>query len=885
MNKIKELLLSSEYTIRERLFLLAGIMATAAMVGATVLAAMSGGNILVAIGPAIGTFAVGYITYYSFFHKKTDLGAAIIVVIGVWIILPYGYLKGGGAFSGSPSWFIIGFVIIFLLYRGKKFWIFYIISIVMFAITTYIGYAHPELVVALESQEAIYFDTFFAAVLVATLIGVLQHYQSEILEKELIISEEQHQRIEKLNAAQNKFFSSMSHEIRTPINTIIGLNEMTLREKNLSEEAVENSINIQNASKLLLSLINDILDLSKIQSGQMELAESQYETSRMLSDIVNLLWNRARDKGLQFNIHVGDAIPSMLYGDEIRIKQIIINILTNAIKYTHEGYVTLTVDGEKKDTNHFDLKISVEDSGQGIRKENLPALFDTFKRFENEDNKTIEGTGLGLSITKQLVELMGGTITVDSIYTKGSTFRVSIPQKIVNDTPMNFRSVAEINREMSEYHQSFEAPDAAVLIVDDNDMNRMVCRKLLRDTKVKIDLAASGKECLEKTRDKHYDVIFMDHEMPEMDGLETLDHIRTQANGLCHETPIVALTANAGSDRNQFYMDHGFQAYLAKPIHGSLLEATLLNLLPLELIEKTIVNKEEETIQILENQRKKPIIISTDCVCDLPKEILEYYDIRIMPYYIITNEGRFRDTTEIDADNLYAYLLEENREIATEASSITEYEKYFGQLLTEADKVIHYSASKELSNSYDNARTAADNFDNVTVINTGSVSSGLGMQAIEASKLALKGKSVEEIIAGVDRYKSRIVTNFLIPTITLLSRARKQSLFVKLFVNVLNFEPCFAIKNGKIFLQKLFPGYLNDATSRYIRSNFYKKNNIDTTRLFVIYSGCNEEERQNILKEIEKYIHFNEIILQKASATLSANSGLHSIGLAYERKE
>lgn len=885
MKKILNVLLSSSYTVRERLFLLGGIIGTIAMIVACIISIVSGGSFLMGVAPGVGAIIVGLITYYSIKSGKINLGAAIITLISTCVILPYGFLNGGGVYSGSSTWFVVGFVIVFVFFKGKRFYIYYLIAILAYGATLYVSYIRPEYVVRLASEEAIFLDAFLAIVLVSTLIGTLQYYQSVILEKEIKISEDQHKKIEKLNEAQNRFFSSMSHEIRTPINTIIGLNEMTLREKNLSEEAVENSLNIQNASRLLLSLINDILDLSKIQSGQMELTEGQYETSKMLSEIVNLLWNRAKDKGLEFNISVGENIPSMLYGDEIRIKQVIINLLTNAIKYTQEGSVTLTVDGKKIEANTFRLQITVEDTGQGIRKENLPVIFDSFKRFEGQDNKLIEGTGLGLSITKQLVELMGGTISVDSIYTKGSTFTVSIPQRIVREMPLSFKSVSESNREMEQYQQSFEAPNAHILIVDDNDMNRMVCRKLLRETKVQVDLAASGKECLDYTLQRRYDAIFMDHEMPELDGVETLQRLRSQPNGLCHDTPVIALTANAGSDRKAFYLEHGFQAYLAKPIHGSLLEATLLQVLPTDLIETTLVNKEEDKVQIRQNRQKKALAITTDCVCDMPEELLEKYDIKTMPFYIVTKEGRFKDTTEIDADNLIYYLQNKDNSIHTEASTVDEYEMFFGEVLTEAEKVIHIATSSLLSDSYKNALQASKSFDNVQVVNSESLSAGIGMQALKAAELASKGMQADEVIEELNNYRENLMINFLIPSIDMVHRSRRQTFLTRLIVKALNFETSFVIKKGDMRVRQFFIGYLNDVYIEYIRSNFARKKNIDTSRLFIIYSGYTEEERQAVVAEISKYITFDEIYLQKCSATLSANCGIHALAFAYDKKQ
>ena len=883
MNKIRSILFSTSYSLKERLFFLGGVIATVGMIAAFVATVASGENLIISTAPLLGGVVVALITYYSLKKKRIEIGSIFLVIISICIVLPYGFLKGGGVYSGSPSWFILGFVIIFLLYGGRKFYIFYILTVIVFAATIYISYKYPNLVVPLNSVEAIYFDQFLASTLVATIIGVLQHYQSAILEKEIKISDQQHKEIEDLNEAQNTFFSSMSHEIRTPINTIIGLNETTLRQKDLPEDVVENSLNIQNASRMLLSLINDILDLSKIQSGRMELTEAQYETSRMFSEIVNLLWNRAKDKGLQLNINVGESIPSMLYGDEMRIKQVIVNLLTNAIKYTDEGSVTLTVDGEKTQANTFMLRVSVADTGQGIRKESIPVIFDSFKRVNKNENKAIEGTGLGLSITKQLVDLMKGQITVDSIYTKGSTFRVSIPQRIVSDAPINFKSVSDLNKELKEYHQSFEAPDARILIVDDNDMNRMVCQKLLRETKVKTDAVSSGKECLDLTLQNHYDVIFMDHEMPDMDVIETLRRLRSQSNGLCQDTPVVALTANAGSDRNSFYMDHGFQAYLAKPIHGSLLEATLMQLLPEELIENAQTENNEDVVQVLHNLRKKDIIISTDSTCDLPKDVLTYYDIHVIPNYIITKNGRFKDNQELDADNTYRYLIDKVGEISSEASSIDEYETFFGDLLAKAEKIIHLSTTPLISSNYKNASSAAESFDNVKVINAGSISAGLGMQVVKAAQLAIKGKNVDEIIEEVNEYEKNIITNFLIPSVDSISKKYNVNPIAKTLVKNFNFNVSYSVRKEKMQFRRFYSGYFVEPVMQYIMHNFKNKKNINKSILYVIYSGYTSEERHEILEEIKKYIKFEEIIVEKSSAVLTANSGTKFIGFSYER--
>ena len=316
-------------------------------------------------------------------------------------------------------------------------------------------------------------------------MGLIMSYTRFRLNEQLVTAEKQRKEIYMLNKSQNSFFSNMSHEIRTPINTIIGLNEMILRE-DVSDEVIEDSINIKAAGKLLLNLINDILDMSKFQSGSMHLLIEPYHTGDMLSDIVGMLWIRAKDKKLDFNIDVSPDIPSELVGDEVRIKQVLINVINNAIKYTKEGSVSLTVQCERREDKTCNMIYTVSDTGIGIKSEDIPYLFSAFKRVDETVTKHIEGTGLGLSIVKQLVDLMGGKITVNSVYKKGSTFIIEIPQRIEREGTVGKHDFAKIGKtnKGTAYTPKFEAPEARILVVDDNEANLMVASKLLRDTKV-----------------------------------------------------------------------------------------------------------------------------------------------------------------------------------------------------------------------------------------------------------------------------------------------------------------------------------------------------------------------------------------------------------------
>ena len=398
-------------------------------------------------------------------------------------------------------------------------------------------------------------------------------------EKQLV---ELHQEAMAANSAKSSFLANMSHEIRTPINTILGMDELILREAH-NINVIEYAQNIKNEGKTLMSLINDLLDFSKIESGKMELTETEYAVSSLLHDVVAMFSIKAEEKGLEFNVVVEEDIPSVLRGDEIRIKQVLGNLLSNAVKYTERGSVGLFVEWTSKGESSAILTITVKDSGIGIREEDLDNIFDKFKRFDAERNNKIEGTGLGMNITAQLLELMNGEIFVKSKYGIGSEFRIQIPQTIVDGTPMGRYSYTRQMQVRNDVRETFTAPKARILVVDDNVMNRVVVRGLLKQTLLQIDEAGNGEECLKKTENNHYDIVLMDHMMPGMDGVETLHRLREQ-NGACRATAVIVLTANAVVGVKDFYMDAGFDDYLSKPISGRLLEEALLKYLPKELV-------------------------------------------------------------------------------------------------------------------------------------------------------------------------------------------------------------------------------------------------------------------------------------------------------------
>lgn len=436
-------------------------------------------------------------------------------------------------------------------------------------------YVVQEVVISL----GIIFMSLIVAGIVNSLITEQNHRLLDALRKE----KRSQQEAEAANMAKSSFLANMSHEIRTPINAILGMNEMILREE--KDPAIRGYAgNIQASGNSLLSIVSDVLDISKIESGKLEIIPVDYEVNSLISDCCNMAACRAKAKELELLVECADNVPMKLCGDETHIRQIIMNLLTNAVKYTEKGTVKLIVSGRFTDGG-FVLKVDVSDTGIGIAEENLPQLFTQFQRFDLQRNRNIEGTGLGLSIVKRLCDLMSGTITARSVLGSGSTFTVELPQKVVDSTPcggvnLNYSAGAE-----HEYHHSFEAPEAKILAVDDLPVNLLVIANLLKETLIKIDTAGSGRECLDKCSQQKYDLILMDHMMPEMDGVLTFEKLHGDKSSPNFETPVIMLTANALAGMREQYMDVGFADYVSKPVRGAKLEEAIRRNLPESLIK------------------------------------------------------------------------------------------------------------------------------------------------------------------------------------------------------------------------------------------------------------------------------------------------------------
>ena len=573
----------------------------------------------------------GYVAYSTGLSNNMIYGISAILML-VWIIILFSNMKA---------------------IKDKKFYPIYA-YIILGAATTIIQYFYPEIIIITP---------------VETFITILMYFTIENPDVKMLNEvKAAKDAADKANQAKSDFLSSMSHEIRTPLNAIVGFSECIKNADNL-EEAKENASDIVTASESLLEIVNGILDISKIESGKLELVQTDYDIYKILDEVVKLIKARLGDKPLNFEVNIAPDIPHVLYGDYFNIKKILINFLTNAVKYTDEGYIKFDVRCVKVNDEVCRLIMSVKDSGRGIKKENIDKLFTKFQRLDEDKNTTIEGTGLGLAITKQLVEMMHGKIVVNSTYGEGSEFTAAIDQRISN---------AKLDNEETVVEGELDLTNKNILVVDDNTLNLKVATKLLKPYKCNVEVCESGFACLDKIKEgKTYDIILLDDMMPKMKGSETLTRLK-QIDGF--NIPVIALTANAIQGMKEQYLLLGFDDYLAKPIEKKELYRVLnkyvlkaenkasnsSNLIQNNEVEIDYVDYTGKNILIVDDNLlnikvatkiMKPYNFTIDYVCSgaesLDKVKEKHYDIIFMDYMMPNMDGieTFKNLSKIEGFN------------------------------------------------------------------------------------------------------------------------------------------------------------------------------------------------------------------------------------------
>lgn len=566
---------------------------------------------------------VGYLTII----KSKSLKYAVPIMIFVLLFITVEYLVTGGEDGFSILWVLLIPPFAIYLFRLRKA---VVASLLIWGIVA-IGLWSPINSYCYDFNRTfeIRFPILYAAEVVISIMIKKKMTQVEEKRDELLkLNIRYKEEAERANRAKSAFLANMSHEIRTPINAVLGMNEMILREST-QENVLEYASNVDSSGRFLLSLINDILDISKIESGKMELICADYSLRELLNDVMRMAFSRAGEKDIRLEMQIDPDIPEQLYGDGMKIRQVLTNIMTNAVKYTESGgTAALIVSGGRIDERHIRLTMGVRDTGKGIRKEDLPKLFDSFQRVDEKSNQTIEGTGLGLSISRSYIQMMDGEFNVESEYGKGSYFSFSIPQEVRGNAVIgDFEKFCRADQDIAErtaYHQQFTAPEARLLVVDDNEMNCAVVKGLLKKTQIQMDFAHSGKTCLEKTDEIPYDIILLDHMMPGMDGIETLEQLRRQQPG--YGAKVIALTANAIFGMKEMYLEKGFDDFLAKPVDGMALEKMLMKYLPEEKIcrggeiyadEKETASESKNSLSLGELQEWKAAVPELDVLLGL----------------------------------------------------------------------------------------------------------------------------------------------------------------------------------------------------------------------------------------------------------------------------
>ena len=598
------------------------------------------------------------------------------------------FFMDGGINGGVPIYFILAVVITPWFLETEDAVVVLVLEILAFSLNMLFAARYPESVNTFNTHVG---KIIFPISIVTLTLGVLCLSYAYMFRKQREQLAAAITEAKTANEAKSSFLNSMSHEIRTPMNSILGMNEMILREEDRPEIREYASV-IQRSGRALLGIINDVLDFSKLQDSKMEIMSVRYDLSSLINDLVNIAAEQAKKKSLSFTVNVDKSIPRILEGDEYHIRQAMLNILNNAIKYTERGGVTISMSFEKTEDYKILLHCAVSDTGIGIKSDDLEAIFQPFEHLESTRRFSSDGSGLGLSIVQKLLNLMGAELKVESVFHKGSTFSFDVPQTVIKWEPIGDYERAytvATNRQSKKFMQSFQAPKAKVLVVDDADINLMVFANLLKKTKIKIDTASSGLEMLQMIRMNHYDMIFLDHRMPGMDGIEAFHEMKKITDGINFNTPVIALTANAVLGARQLYMDEGFSDYISKPIDTVRLEQVLLEYLPKDYIIKGEEISENSPEHIPTPKVNEVGVTYTESYKSAEPQEPEYDD---EPEAEEEDEyGKYKNIQGIDFDAAVTNC-------GTEDTFIQALEIFYNSIDKKADEIEDYERGKDIKN-------------------------------------------------------------------------------------------------------------------------------------------------------------------------------------------